>query len=401
MTTIRILGLLVSLNIAAASAAELGGDLRVEQAYGTERGEHVMNRWELNLEAEAAIAGCDVDLRERLRHETRLGDQAYFDDDLRQASIECRRGDWLVSAGRQSVVWGKADAFVVLDAVHPFDYREFVVDTRESARRPLSMLRIERRLGPDSYLQWLIIPERRHDVLPAPADRFSAVWGVQSFLTQAAESTDQPDRWTWSRPQVGMKWEGASQTVGWTLNALERWASARYYRLTSDAGIVGTDYRQRLLGGSFDAQAGDSVVRAEVAHLSKVYLPRDGALDYRAYRQFNWMLGIDRNVGEWLMGVQFFQTRTVGDERPIAGRRHELLTLMGTRSALQDRLQVRGFMARDLNRSGSWASLQCTYLINPHFRFGVQADQFSGSTASGFGALEADSRVKLSVQADF
>ena len=181
--------LVFSLFAAAPAQADekpLYGSVAIDRAYGAAPHAPVLRREELNLTAAQPVAGCDAKLSGRFRYQTRLSPDAHSHGEVREARVDCRRQDWLLSVGRQAVVWGKADGFPVLDVVHPFDYREFILDDRESSRRPLTMLRAEKRVSADDYFQLLVIPERRLDILPKPADRFSEPWGAQATLLVVA-----------------------------------------------------------------------------------------------------------------------------------------------------------------------------------------------------------------------
>ncbi len=404
---IKVILLISFFGISLVHAEEtiVSGSVRVEQGIGLmDPKDLVLNREEFSLNAEKTIAECKGKVSGRFRYETKLAQSKNTVAEVREGSVTCRREEWLVSVGRQSVVWGKADGFPVLDVVHPFDYREFIFDDRAASRRPLTMLRVEKRIGNENYAQLLVIPERREDILPKPGDRFSEPLGNQAELADAAGLTNNRDGLHVATPQVGIKWEHASSDISWTLNFLNRWAPQPYYVFNpSSLSVLDVSYQQWIIGGSFDRSFSDWVVRGEM-----IYMPRDfrsassSQIDYRSYQQISWMLGVDKSIGEWLLGAQFFQTNFSGAEvEPVGGRQQNTLTLMTTRSFWQDRLQFRGFVARDLNHGGTWLRARNSWQAYSNVELGVQCDWFTGDSDSTLGKLKHESRIKFDIKLDF
>ncbi len=390
--------------IAKSQPLNLYGNAVVEQAYGSNLKIPVLSRQELNLSGQKSISDYEFKFSGRFRADKYLSPDPTLEGDLREGRVNYRKEAWLVSIGRQSVVWGKADFVPVLDVVHPFDYREFILDDRESSRLPLAMLRVERRVNSENFAQILVIPERRADILPAPEDRFSEVWGVQGILVDAVGGSERSSEWLFSRTQAGFKWENNSTNLGWTLNALNRWSPQPYFVIDGLSGSISeVDYRQWVMGGSFDLQLSNWVVRGESAYFPTVYLPASTlGIDYLKYNQASWMLGVDRYIKQWLFGAQFFQTSYSGGAiQPINGREQNTFTLSATNSFWQDRFQVKGFFARDLDEHGVWLRASVSYQINARLKLSLQRDQFNGDDASLFGKLDDESRTKLGIKLDF
>lgn len=382
--------------------AKLDGHARFEHAVGTEDGATVLSRQELQIQAASSEGACKAGFTLRLRRDAGLSPRSETEGEVRGAQVECRAGEWLWSLGRQAVVWGKADGFPVLDAVHAFDLRELLLQDRESMRRPLTMLRIERRFGDEDFLQALVIPEVRYDRLPATDARFSEPWGQLPALAGMADT--ERGEWWLRNPQWGAKWEHTGTRLGWTLNALRRVAPQPVFQWQVPSGqLVATAHRQWLFGGSFDLQAGDSVIRGEWLHQPRHSLPISSMeLAYASFQSTGWMLGLDQHRGEWLMGVQFFQQLNHGGPiAPVMGRRQDSMTLLVTRSYRDDRVRVRGFLTQDLSQHGRWVSLKTEWQWTPRVTLGVQADTFHGSDDSVYGRLARQSRINVTAQVDF
>lgn len=399
----RSTSLMLAIGIALPGRVEAntGGHARIEHAVGI-GGVTVLSRQQLQLEAASEEGACQARIAVRLRRDAQLAPRSETEGEVRSAQVECRTGVWLWSLGRQAVVWGKADGFPVLDAVHPFDLREFVLQDRESMRRPLTMLRIERRLGDEDFVQALIIPEARYDRLPDINARFSEPWGVLPALAEVADT--ESGEWWLRDPQWGAKWEHSGSRLGWTVNALRRIAPQPVFEWQPAAGrLIATPHRQWVLGGSFDLQAGASVFRGEWLHQPENRLPTSATeLSYGSFQSTHWMLGVDRHWGEWLIGMQFFQQLHHGGAlAPVTGRKQDSLTVLATRAYLDDRLRLRGFLTQDLSQRGQWLSLKSEWQWTPRVTLGLQADHFHGGDASVYGQLERQRRINLSAKVDF
>lgn len=391
--------------------AELHGDLGLTYGQGIDLDEPVLSRIEANLLGRYNASECDTRAALRFRRDEYLGPEPTDELDLREGSLTCRQGAWLVSAGRQSVAWGKADAFPVLDIVQPFDLREFVLDGLESSRLPLTMIRLERTASEGGFLQLLLIPERRSDRLPDVEGRFAPALLPQTAYDAVASNDGVPPAWGADSTQIGLKWEHAGTALGYTLNLLDQWAPEPYYVGDPTGGAVGRRFnRRRVLGGSFDYAFDDWVVRGEAAYNTELWLDRTPAPgpipalgpDYGPYRQLTWVLGVDRFLDDWLLGLQFFEARNLGGERePIVGRENRLATLLATKSFLQDRLELKAFVARDLSERGAWLNLEIGYSPHANLELTLGADFLSGDDRSSFGRIRNQDRVKVGLKASF
>jgi hypothetical protein len=381
------------------------GDIGTGQASGASTGSMALSRYELNFGVARDLGRpCKAKAAYRVRVDRYLSPSTEYDFDLREAWLTCRAGDWLFSAGRQTVAWGKADGFPVLDAVQPLDYREFFLDEHQSARRPLAMIRAEKQIDGHDFLQAIYIPEKRADILPRLGDRFAEPWIAELTLAAEAASIGAANSSSFSKPQGGLKWEHNGTRLGWTANALNSWASQPYYSLNAGSGLLESSYYRRLLAGSsLDLQWSKWVVRGEATYLPVIYLPTPStAVEYLKYAQMSFVVGADRSVHEWLLSGQFFRTyssRQAVD--PVNGRAQNFLTVLATRSFRQDRLKARAFAADDVTHHGAWVEASLSYDLPRNYQIKLGGDWFRGGAVSTFGELENENRIKLDLKWSF
>lgn len=70
----------------------------------------------------------------------------------------------LLRLGKQQVVWGTADGIKLLDIINPTDYRELVQNTFEDSRIPVWMLNLERNVGDNGNVQFIVAQNRRNRI---------------------------------------------------------------------------------------------------------------------------------------------------------------------------------------------------------------------------------------------
>jgi len=75
---------------------------------------------------------------------------------LREAYIDTTNEDWSIRAGKQQVVWGKADGMKLLDMINPTDFSEMAQNQMEDSRIPLFMINAERQLEDGGTFQVIL-----------------------------------------------------------------------------------------------------------------------------------------------------------------------------------------------------------------------------------------------------
>ena len=75
---------------------------------------------------------------------------------LREAYIDTNYNDWAIRAGKQQVVWGKADGMKLLDMINPTDFSEMAQNQMEDSRIPLFMVNAEKQLEDGGTFQAIL-----------------------------------------------------------------------------------------------------------------------------------------------------------------------------------------------------------------------------------------------------
>lgn len=386
--------------IPAAAETTVGGALAHKAGVALDDGSLAISRTSLRLNLTAqpeSGEGPEFRAEGRLRNQGGLHLDHPRDADIRRLTLDWRTGDWLWSAGRQLVTWGKSDGFRVLDAVSPYDYSEFVLGDMTESRKPLAMLRAEWRGRPSDTLQVLVIPEHRPNTLPSAGSRFAPAFDSRG-LSVRADIKDDPFAARPSDWQYGAKWEHNDGGVGFTANYLYRWSPSRSYVLGGPfRPTTGRYPREHLLGGSVDLSVEEWVLRGEGIWLPHTDMPARGPFgvpEYRSYEQLSGVVGLERFFGDWFVSAQAFATRLIGPPLEPPGHSTQIFyTLLVERSFDQDRYKAHLFTVWDPTGDGLWIAPKLTRDIGNGFEAAVGADILLGSDRSAFGRLNRQTRV--------
>jgi len=212
--------------------------------------------------------------------------------ELREAHATWSGSDIDLRAGRQIVVWGRADQINPTSHLASRDYTLLFAED-DDQRRGVTMLRANRYQG-DWTLSAYWVPEFRPNVLPRPV--------LPAGVSYAND--DRPD----SPLQFAVKLDRSGGAVDWSVSFFDGWdhdpdtAVAR----VGPGGVIlqRRHHRIRSLGADAATTAGGYGLRAEAAY---VFTPNaDGTDPFVRPPSFALVLGADRNLfGSTNLSVQY------------------------------------------------------------------------------------------------
>jgi len=173
--------------------------------------------------------------------------------------------------GRQILVWGRSSNLRVTDILNPLDMRELGLTDIEDLRLPVTMLRL------DSYYDvWqftaVVIPEKRFEKLP--------IFGHDFYAGQARPPADIKPNNTLSNMEYAAALTGTFSDWDFSLYWAHVYDDKAYVQLQKDEDDTPQLIHNRLkmLGGAGNFVLGNTLLFAEIAHLSGVqfsYLPSE------------------------------------------------------------------------------------------------------------------------------
>lgn len=332
---------------------------------------------------------------------------------LRELYADIYLGPLYLRAGKQQIVWGKADGLKLLDRINPQSFREFILPDFEDSRIPQWSLRAEFPLGPVWQAQLIAIPDVTVDALPPPDGAFAITAPeLVPVPPPGVRVRQQPADAPRHRLADGDAGAQASAFIGgWdlTLNYLYHYVDRPAFpRTAADDGITVTPryYRTHTVGGSAANAVGDFTLRSELAYATHRRLiaadPRDadGVIDSR---EASAVLGLDwMGLSDTIVSAQLFASWVDLSEGAATRDRVEWdVTQLIERSFRNETLTLRGQLIHDINAGDGLlrASLSYDYRADLVLRLG--ADVFYGPSNGRFGQFDQRDRVTVSITYGF
>lgn len=329
--------------------------------------------------------------------------------ELREFYVSGPVGEGWVTAGKQQIVWGKADGLKVLDVVTPQDFREFILDDFDESRIPLWSVKAEYRFGEwDAELVW--IPDKTYHDLAEPDAAFAFTSpklvprpppGVPVIL----RSPRRPGRF-FADSDVGAR--VATFWRGWdlTFNYLYHYYDVPVFtRTIAPLGVVlEPEYdRTHLVGGTFSNAFGDWTVRGEYGYsFGRAFsvadlTDRDGLAETD---EVSYVLGLDYfGLADTIVSVQFFQSILTDTPRGvIRDAADSTATALVRRDFRNDVLHAEVLWLQDLNHGDGLVRPKVTYDLDDRTTLWIGADVFYGTPQGFFGQFTEQDRVVVGLE---
>jgi len=200
----------------------------------------------------------DRSVRSELRDKYALHRKDTQADAIREAYIDFYLEHCDIRIGKQQVVWGKTEAFKMLDIINPTDYRHFTQDAFEDSRITLWMAKFSfSPFKPTNLLELLVVPDVEPNVAPPYGHPF-AFRATRATDPSTIIFREDHKGWRWSDLELGFRWGQNFGDFDYTLNYFYHWNDNPYVKfqgLDFSRGvrpILLLDYkRMHSIGGSF------------------------------------------------------------------------------------------------------------------------------------------------------
>ncbi len=359
------------------------------------------NLLELGWETTRGL-GWSLETRARLRYEDELERDPFRDFSIRQLVVSRETPDWSISLGKQDFVWGKMDAFPLLDVVNPRDVREFVLD--DEARSRISVW-----AGSATYywnsqsLQLVVVPDMETNRLPDPGGRFDLAAtrlpaGVELRINTPNQPENYPKNW-----EAGVKWTGRAGP--WELSSLvyHGWSNQPVY-FTEVTGpttlsVSPTSVRQTLIGVCGDVPYGSVVWRFEALHTQDGYRSFTDNADLpeqRKQSETHVAFGMDWTPQNMLAGWQVFQFENEGEAANLATPSGSYASAVLEKYWLQRQLKLRVFGMSALKKNDYLLTAELHYQFRGRYEFTIAGDWMGGNSSGFFGQFDDRDRLTVS-----
>ena len=329
--------------------------------------------------------------------------------DLREAFVETSIGAFDLRAGRQVIVWGRADKLNPTDSLSVRDYRLLTTDDEEQ-RLGLSTLSAAWNLSEGSRVILVWQPEWRAPGLPIPP------------LGPGITLNNQQPSGAWR--QWALKYDRSASGFDFSLSYFNGMSRTPDLELLS-AGPSGVDLgltfrRVQVLGADFASTWGDWGLRGETAYTATQDPSGSDPLVQNA--GIFTVLGAERSLTDGLSISAQYLNRWVDDFNDITQGGDPSTRTLRVSQAINTQQQVRmnhGFSLRPslklmnetlemelawvgwLTTGGQLLRPKITYAITDHFKAIAGAEIYSGPTDSFFGRLRDVSSAFAEIRATF
>ncbi len=254
---------------------------------------------------------------------------------LEEAYLEKRWRAWTLSAGQQTITWGKLDDIVILDRISPQDLSWFVLYDKQERKNPLPILSATW-FGSPYQIEAVVIPSFQ----PSEMDYFGADWALFGRLKQTVLSGNFPqpakavvngvqidESSVSDEPELALRLRGRVGEIDHTFNYMtihnrvptlkEKTRKgnitkqflfepneATLSRLVAsnpgpeDLTLEAGHDRMHIVGADFETVAGNYGLRGEIAHLHDFPFMKEEDLSYTKESMTSAGIGIDHTT-DW------------------------------------------------------------------------------------------------------
>ena len=343
-----------------------------------------------------------------------VGEKAELE--LREIYVEGRMGKSFLIAGKQQIVWGKADGLKVLDVVNPQNFREFILDDFEDSRIPLWALNVEVPIGKNT-LQLIWIPDKSYHQLPQQGALFAItspaiVPAPQPGVNVVQQSVVRPDGF-FNTSDYGLRFSTFHKGWDLTFNYLYHYRDApvlfQSLFLTPQGPVVTVTpryQRSHLLGGSFSKAFGKFVVRGEMGFSSHRFFLTNDPMDTDGVvktREFAYVFGLDwSGIRNTLISGQIFQSR-LKDDLPglVRDKVDTTVTFLARRHFKNETLTAEILWLYNLNNNDGLVRPKVSYEWKDNVKIWVGVDVFYGNNKGLFGQFDQNDRLVVGMEWGF
>ena len=327
---------------------------------------------------------------ESLRHGSRTS------GDLREGYVERPLGDADVKAGRQIIVWGRADKINPTDVWSARDLTLLTTDN-EDQRLGATAVQADRRLG-EVRLIGIWQPEWRTPKFPIPQ--------LPSGLAAHSLRPNNPSS------QYGLKIDHSGHGVDWSVCYAHAIDKLPDLRLGTSADLEFIYQPMQMYGADAAVPVGQYGLRAEMAYTRRPR--RDDSATFTKYSDLFLVAGIERTFGgEFNVNLQYLYHRNDGFQDPdgiadpvrrTLARREEVLVnqfarhMNGASVRIVDRFLNETLQA-EINgiawqgRGGGTLGAKLSYAMNDRLQLVVGSQVYFGPTSGFFGELHRASNL--------
>lgn len=322
---------------------------------------------------------------------------------FREVFLEYTADNWGFKAGRQIIIWGKADGLRITDVISPMDLTEFLAQDYDDIRMPVTALVINK-FSTNWVLDFVVVPAFQAYRLPGVDNPWGFNFGEDIIMEEAIEPAVK-----WSNIEFGGKLSFYLSGVDFDISALRTWNKSPVYSYyldeSSNFHMKPEFHRMGFVGFGFSKALSQIIVRGESAfYFGKEFSPaiENYEIGLQEKNSINYLLGIDWYPGnEWTFTGQFSDEYILDYSSTIENPEHTCVSTLGvTKKVIRSTLAISSFAYIGLNEGDFFNRTSIDYALTDNIHVIAGADWFHGD-AGLFGQYNDNSEIFIKAKYNF
>jgi len=323
---------------------------------------------------------------------------------FREVFMEYTGTQWGFKAGRQIILWGKADGLKITDVISPMNLTEFLAQDYDDIRMPVNGIVINK-FNNNWKLYLVLVPLFESYILPGTNNP----WGTDySALGVIVDEATEPE-FNLSNIEYGGKLSFYLSGIDFDISALHTWNKAPVYSYSFDSNstlhMKPEYHRMGFIGIGFSKSLSAFIIRGEGAlNFDKSFSPKienyqTGLLKRNS---INYLIGIDWYPGnEWTITGQCSDDYILDYSDKIDLPEHTLLSTLGiSKKIFRSTLSISDFSYIDMKLGEFFNRTSVDYSVSDNIHVMVGLDWFYGDEGI-FGKYEKNSQIWLKAKYNF
>jgi hypothetical protein len=324
---------------------------------------------------------------------------------FREAYLEYTGDNWGFKAGRQIIIWGKADGLGITDVISPMDLTEFLAQDYDDIRMPVNGIVLSK-FSKNWDLDLVCVPVFESYLLPGANNP----WGMDYAELGLTEDGALTPEFKLSNIEYGGKLSFYLSGIDFDISALNTWNKAPVYSYsvndsTGAMHIRPEHHRLGFVGLGFSKSLSAFIIRGESAfYFDKKFTPKPenyevGLLESNS---INYLLGVDWYPGnEWTITGQFSDEYILNFTNDNALNEHTYISTLGiSKKILHSTLSLSTFGYIGLNEGDFFNRTSVDYSLSDNIHVLLGYDWFHGDSGV-FGRYNKNSQVWVKAKYSF
>ncbi len=324
---------------------------------------------------------------------------------FREAYMEYTGETWGFKAGRQIIIWGKADGLKITDVISPMDLTEFLARDYDDIRMPVNGIVINK-FSNNWDLDLICVPLFEGYILPGVDNP----WGVNMSENGIILDEDLTPAFTLKNMEFGGKLSAYFSGIDIDFSVLRTWNKMPVYNYyfndsTSEFHATPEYHRYGFAGLGISKSLNAFIVRGECAfNINKNFTPRSDlyTAGIQENNSLNYLVGIDWYPGnEWTVTGQFSDEKIFNYQKEILQSEHTLISTLGiSKKLLRSTLALSCFGYFGLNEGDMFNRTSADYALSDNIHIMAGYDWLYGNSGT-FGRYNNNTQVWVKAKFNF